>query len=142
MPETPDSQRIKEIVNKLPRDDIETLFAYILKSTEEVTERLISKELEQKMASHLRGSVAGAFLDEGFTEAVAQTLDHLACRTRDSKEDILLKAWSLYEEAIRVFEQGERLAVLGKDYSFIREIVGFEHTDRKPATTEFVSGSR
>lgn len=142
MPETSDAQRIKEIVNKLPRDDIETLFAYILKTTEEVTERLLSKELEQRMATHLRGSIADAFRDRGFTEAVTQTLDQLVYRTGDSKEDILLKALSLYEEALRAFEQGERLAVLGKDYRFIREIVGFEHTDRKPAVTEFASGSR
>ncbi len=142
MPETPEDQRIREIFNRFPREDLETLFAFIQKSTEEVVEKLLSKELENKLAAHLRGSIASAFREVGFTEAVTEALDQLASRTRDPKEDILLKALSLYEEAIRVFASGERLAVLGKDYRFIREIVGFDHGDRVPVATEAASGSR
>ena len=59
-------------------------------------------------------------------EAVAEAIDKLVAKTGDNREDLLLKALTLYEVAIDAAREGQRLAMLGQDYRFIREVVGLE----------------
>jgi hypothetical protein len=62
----------------------------------------------------------------GKSDAVTRNVDEIARNTGDSREDVLLKALSLYEAAIDAKRKNQRLVVVGPDYHFIKEIVGFE----------------
>jgi hypothetical protein len=62
----------------------------------------------------------------GYTDAVVNAVNEIAHRTSDSREEVLLKALSLYETAIEAKQKDQRLVLVGPEYKFIREIIGFD----------------
>jgi hypothetical protein len=60
------------------------------------------------------------------SEGVSEALDRLVEKTGDNRGDLLQMALTLYEIVIDAVNKGQRLALLGPDYRFIREIVGFK----------------
>ena len=66
----------------------------------------------------------------GHSDVVLGVVNDLAEKTADSREDVLLKALSLYEVAIEAKQRNERLVLVGHDYQFIREIIGLEQRNR------------
>ncbi|MFI5456099.1 MAG: hypothetical protein ACHRXM_11680 [Isosphaerales bacterium] len=67
----------------------------------------------------------------GHSDAVLNAVDEIANKTSDTKEDVLLKALSLYEAAIDAKRKNQRLVLVGPEYQFIREIVGFDELKRE-----------
>jgi hypothetical protein len=67
-------------------------------------------------------------------------VEDLALKTGDSSEDVLLKALALYEAAIEARKKGQRLVLVGRDYQFIREIVGFGKESQVSDQRELVAG--
>jgi hypothetical protein len=118
------NDKIGQLVRKLAPGELEALLALIQKSTAEYVEKHLNSELEGTLKSFAQHVAAAELHQRGYTEAVAIAVNELAARTGDSREDVLLKALALYAAALDASEKGERLAVLGRDYKFIREIVG------------------
>jgi hypothetical protein len=74
----------------------------------------------------------------GYTDAVANAVNEITHRTSDSREELLLKALSLYETAIEAKQKDQRLVLVGPEYRFIREIIGFDQIKSEnhlPAST-------
>ena len=67
-------------------------------------------------------------------------VDELAKKTGDTKEDILFKALTLYEAAIEARQKGQRLVLVGSDYKFIKEIIGFEQMKPESLQPASVAG--
>ncbi len=71
----------------------------------------------------------------GHSDAVMAEVDDLTSKTGDTKEDLLLKALTLYEAALEATQKGQRLVLLGPDYQFIQEIVGIDRVKPEAATS-------
>jgi hypothetical protein len=74
----------------------------------------------------------------GYTDAVANAVNEITHRTSDSREELLLKALSLYETAIEAIQKDQRLVLVGPEYRFVREIIGFDQIKSEnhlPAST-------
>jgi hypothetical protein len=139
MAEDRNEEIVRQVVKKLAPGDLDALLALIQKSTEEYIKKHLASELEDKLKSFAKQASASEIRDRGYTEAVSEAVGQLAARTGDTNEDVLLKALALYEAALDASEKGERLAVLGRDYKFIREIVGFEPDHQKTDAAKSVS---
>jgi hypothetical protein len=81
-----------------------------------------------------------ASVDAIRSEAVSEAVDELMKKTGDNREDLLLKALTLYKAAVDAARKGQRLALLGQDYQFIREIIGLEEPTSGKKHRESVSG--
>jgi hypothetical protein len=121
-------QKVDEILQNLsPEDSKYVIQATVTKVLDEVKDALLNRAFERAMRS------------SGLSDAVVLAADELAKRTGDSEEDLLLKALSLYEAALEGKEKGQRLILVGPDYKFIKEIVGFEKTSPEPVERESVA---
>jgi hypothetical protein len=52
---------------------------------------------------------------------------------------VLLKARSLYEAAIDARKKGQRVVLVGRDYPFIKDIVGFDQERQVSGQREIVA---
>ena len=71
----------------------------------------------------------------GLTDTVLAEVEDLTSKTGDTKEDLLLKALTLYEAALEARQKGQRLVLVGPDYRFIQEIVGIDRVKPETATS-------
>jgi hypothetical protein len=92
------------------------------------------KVLDQVKEALIKPCIESMLRSLGHSDAVFLAADELAKRTGDSEEDVLLKALSLYEAAIEGKEKGLRVILVGPDYKYIKEIVGFEKTTEPTKT--------
>ena len=74
------------------------------------------------------------------SEGVSEALDRLVEKTGDNREDLLQMALTLYEVVIDAVNKGQRVALLGPDYQFVREIVGFNRPKSEANEPETVAG--
>jgi hypothetical protein len=110
---------LDELLNKLPPED-----------AKEIVKAVVA--IMKDAADSSRGTVIEAMPDIlrsvremlGHTDAVMAEVEDITNKTGDTKEDVLLKALTLYEAALEATQKGQRLVLVGPDYRFIREIVG------------------
>jgi hypothetical protein len=128
MPE--DQERtLDELLKKLPPEDAKAM----VKALANITQAMVDKSLTQlkkDLAPDILRLIQGMM---GHSDAVIAEVADLENKTGDTREDVLLKALSLYEAALEAKQKGQRLVVVGPDYRFIREIVGFDRAGREPA---------
>jgi hypothetical protein len=92
--------------------------------------------LKAMLPSIIEKSVPGLLTDKlGYSVIIGKIVSKLAKHTGDTKEDVLLKALGLYEAAVDANDKGERLAILGPKYEFVREITGFDGADQDENST-------
>jgi hypothetical protein len=125
-----DVEKAVEVLQKLEPEDAK----FILQATRTMFLDQLKDSLRQLASS---GSLQQML---GYSDNVIVALDDLAEKTGDSKEDILLKALALYEAAIDAKQKGQRLVLVGSDYKFIKEIIGFEQMKPEPTQPERVAG--
>lgn len=70
---------------------------------------------------------------------IAETADEIARTTGDEREEVILKALTLYELAIDAVNEGKRLVLLTQDYRFSREITGLVEPKVKASASEHSS---
>lgn len=78
----------------------------------------------------------------GQSDAVLRAVFEIVDKTGDTKEGVLLKALSLYEAAVDANRKHQRLVVVGPEYQFIKEIVGFDESHIEPNQHADAAGSR
>ena len=115
-----EDRRLDEILNKLPAAEARELVKSLVITT--------LRELDTDLIPETLHTVQETL---GHTDAVMAAVEELRGNTGDTKEDVLLKALTLYEAALGANEKGQRLVVVGPDYRFIREIIGFDRSDRE-----------
>jgi hypothetical protein len=122
-------QKVSEVLQKLAPEDA----------------NLIIQATVTKVLDHLKNSVCQRVFDSAHqmldhSDNMIDAVDDLAKKTGDTKEDILFKALTLYEAAIEAKQKGQRLVVVGSDYRFIKEIIGFEQMKPESLQPESVAG--
>jgi hypothetical protein len=120
MTDTDQEKRLSEILKELPPERAANLIKLII----------------GMVWSELRSIVVPETLDTirdqlGHSDVVLRAVEELTEKTTDSREDVLLKALSLYDAAIEAKKRNQRLVLVGPDYQFIREIVGFDRTKQE-----------
>jgi hypothetical protein len=93
--------------------------------------RLILKILLAQIAEGIKETIVPQSIDIirqqlGYTDAVANAVNEITHKTSDSRGELLLKVLSLYETAIKAKQKDQRLVLVGPEYRFIREIIGFD----------------
>jgi hypothetical protein len=134
-----EAQRTPRFLEKLSDQDREE-FADLVKK--QVIE-LLAKGLVEKQITELieKDPYLGKNLREAVnSEAVFLAMDKLVEKTGDSREDLLLKALTLYEVVTDAISKGQRLALLTQDYRFVREIIGLVNPKSEAARRASVAG--
>ena len=112
-----DEKRLNELLEGIPPEKAISLIRTLVRTTiGEFAKTIIPQTIE--VAIH----------ELGHSVAVTNAVDEIANETGDTAEDVLLKALSLYEAAIEAKRRNQRLVVVGPDYRFAREIVGFDQS--------------
>jgi hypothetical protein len=121
-------KRLDELLQDVPPEKSKVLLQIIGKS--------VLSEIQQKIIPQ---TIAAIRKELGHSDVVLDAVDELASKTTDTREDVLLKALSLYEAAVEAKQRGQRLVVVGPEYQFIREIIGFDQLERESARHEKVA---
>jgi UDP-N-acetyl-D-mannosaminuronic acid transferase (WecB/TagA/CpsF family) len=129
MPNQDVEQKANEVLQKLSPEDANL----IIQAT-------VTKVLDQIKDRVFRQAFDSAQQVLGDSDNMIVAVDDLAKKTGDTKEDILFKALALYEAAIDAKQKGQRLVLLGSDYRFIKEIIGFEQMKPESRQPESVAG--
>jgi len=129
MPNQNGEQKVDEVLQKLSPEEANLII--------QATVTKVLDQLKDSVCQRVFDS-AQQMLDHSDNMIVA--VDELAKKTGDTKEDILFKALTLYEAAIEARQKGQRLVLVGSDYKFIKEIIGFEPMKRQPSQLERVAG--
>ncbi len=116
---------LDDLLKKLPAEDAKEIVKAVASLTKDMVAQL-KKDLAPDIVKLVQEMV-------GHSDAVMAEVADLEDKTGDTREDVLLKALSLYEAALEAKQKGQRLVVVGPDYRFIREIVGFDRAGREPA---------
>ena len=86
----------------------------------------VSKLLEQAVFDAIAENADQIRASIGQSDEAAGLIRLLAARSGDNREDVLLKALTLYGLAIDAIEKGNHLAILTPEDEILREITGFE----------------
>jgi len=130
MPNENVEQKVNKVLQKLSPEDAD----FIIQST-------VTKVLDQIKDDRLfQGVFDRVQRGLGHSDNVIIAVDDLARKTGDTKEDVLFKALALFEAAVEAKQKGQRLVLVGPDYRFIKEIVGFEQIKPESAQRESVAG--
>ena len=87
---------------------------------------LLVRKLDLSLGKVLPEALERGVRSFGFTEEVAGLVRLLAARSGDPKENVLLKALTLYGLALDAREKGNRLAILNAEDEIIHDVIGFE----------------
>ena len=111
----------------------------ILKKLSPEDARLFMKAVADTTFEAVEARIPGLFGSVrdmlGYTDAVLAEVEDLTNKTGDTREDLLLKALTLYEAAFEATQKGQRLVLVGPDYRFIQEIVGIDRVKPEAATS-------
>jgi hypothetical protein len=124
-------------------NDFERQFDEAVKDVPPEKVMRLMKTLLAQIADSVKETIVPQSIDMfrqqlGYTDAVANAVNEITHRTSDSREELLLKALSLYETAIEAKQNDQRLVLVGPEYRFIREIIGFDQIKSEnhlPAST-------
>jgi hypothetical protein len=118
------------LLNKLPPDDAKEFVKAVT---------AIMKDAADSTRETVLGTLPDIlrFVREtlGYTDSVLAEVEDLTNKTGDTREDLLLKALTLYEAALEATQKGQRLVLVGPDYRFIQEIVGIDRVKPEAATS-------
>ena len=118
--------QMPQFFNNLSDKDREEILDFIKRQIVEI----IKEDQELRMISEKAAR----------SESVSAALRGVVEKTGEATEEALLNALTLYEVAIDAVKQGQRLALLSKDYRYIREIVGVGHPKLETADHESFAG--
>lgn len=118
---------LDEVLNKLPPEDADAIVKEVVAIMKDAADTTRSRVIEAvpDILRSMREKL-------GYSDAVMDEIEDISSKTGDTREDTLLKALVLYEAALEANQKGQRLVLVGPDYRFIREIVGFDRVDREP----------
>jgi hypothetical protein len=102
-------------------------------------ERWLEEKLTRKLETYLRSPEASSIVRQSIREVASEAgatpadsgeaagmIRLLAARSGDNREDVLLKALTLYGLALDAIEKGNHLAILTPEDEIVREITGFQ----------------
>lgn len=134
---------IDELLNELPPEDARRIVETLGRSLSQAVLDNIQSKIKTEFMPNIRKYIQDMSgnpefrkdIQEmtGYSDAVASEVEAITSETGDSKEDVLLKALLLYEEALEASQNGQRLVVVGPDYRYIKEIVGLRRGEPEPA---------
>jgi hypothetical protein len=132
MVENNEDEKLNQLLKKVPPGEA----VGIVKDITEMVMRQLKDGGVQRIVNE---SLDGMRQSLGHTDAVLGAVEDLVQKTGDTNEDVLLKALALYDAAIKARQKGQRLVLVGRDYQFVREIVGFDQEEQRPAQLERVA---
>jgi hypothetical protein len=132
MAENNEDEKLDQLLKKVPPDEA----AGIVKNIAEMVMRQLTDGVIQRIVNESLDDMQQSL---GHTDAVLGAVEDLVQKTGDTNEDVLLKALALYDAAIKARQKGQRLVLVGGDYQFVREIVGFDQEKRRSAQPERVA---
>src|ERR1700733_14468142 len=129
----------------MPNQNVEQKVEEVLQKLSPEEANVIIQATVTKVLDQLKDSVCQRVIDSAqqmldHSDNMIVAVDDLAKKTGDTKEDILFKALVLYEAAIEAKQKGQRLVLVGSDYKFIKEIIGFEHMKPESSQPTSVAG--
>ena len=132
MADNDEDEKLNQLLKEIPPDEavgiVKSITEMVIRQLKDgVVHRIVNESLDE-----MRQSL-------GHTDAVLGTVEDLVQKTGDTNEDVLLKALALYDAAIKARRKGQRLVLVGGDYHFVREIVGFDQEKRRSALPERVA---